>query len=149
MKRRRKERVVRNSMSCTDDEWARIRAAATAAGEGIGRHIVRRSLGDDPSPNATPRASQTLTPEEQRAMHDTILRLAGADPNPTAPDLSWMTVLPECVRLLCEDRILAAIRDGRYDELTARFRSAFGEDTGPVMMTAILDRRPWDRNRSD
>lgn len=35
MTRRRKERAVSNSMPCTDGEWARIRAAAEVAGEGI------------------------------------------------------------------------------------------------------------------
>ena len=140
MRRKRKERVVRNSMSCTDDEWGRIQAAAAEAGEGIGRHIVRRALTEDPSPNAVPRASQALAPGEQRAMHDAVLGLAGAASETAVPGQSWLAVLPGCIRFLCEDRIIAMIRDGRSEVLDARMRSAFGEERGKAMAAAFLNR---------
>ena len=140
MRRRRKERVVRNSMSCTDDEWARIQAAAAEAGEGIGRHIVRRALTDDPSPNALPRASQALAPEEQRAMHDAILRLSGSASETAVPGQSWLTVLPGCIRFLFEDRIIAMAREGRSEDLHAQFRSVFGAEKGQAMAAAFLRR---------
>ncbi|MYH58516.1 MAG: hypothetical protein F4145_11095 [Boseongicola sp. SB0675_bin_26] len=134
MTRRRKERAASNSMSCTDDEWARIRAAAAAAGEGIGRHVVRRCLTEDPSPNAKPRASQALSPQEQREMHEAVLRL-DADSAEHGNDDS--SCLGSAVRILCEDRIVAMEREGRSEELQALLRDVFG-DAGPAVAAECL-----------
>ncbi|MDE2913682.1 MAG: hypothetical protein OXL68_12265 [Paracoccaceae bacterium] len=51
-----------------------------------------------------------------------------------------MTIQPDCVRILRENRNFAAIRDGQLEHLTVDFRSVFGEGTGPVIMSATLDR---------
>ncbi len=141
MRRWRKEKVVSNSMSCTDDEWQRIRACAKAAGEGVGRHIVRRALTDDPSPNAKPRGSQALDPDEQRAMHDAIVHLAGSTSETGPGSESWLTVLPGCIRFLCTARIMAMLREDRADELATQLRRAFGEDTGLEIVEALVGHR--------
>ena len=147
-RRRRKEKVVSNSMSCTDDEWQRIRACADAAGEGVGRHIVRRALTDDPSPHAKPRGSQALDPYEQRAMHDAIMRLAGSASEPGPGGGSWLAVLPDCIRFLCASRITAMLREDRADELAVQLRRAFGEDTGLEVVEALVGHRsPEDGGR--
>ena len=145
MRRRRKEKVVSNSMSCTDGEWQRIRACAAAAGEGVGRHIVRRALTDDPSPHAKPRGFQALDPDEQRAMHDAIVRLAGSTSKTGTGSESWLTVLPGCIRFLCAVRITALLREGRADELDAQLRRAFGKETGLIIVDALVgERSPGD-----
>ena len=133
MTRRRKERAVGNSMSCTDEEWARIRMAASAAGEGIGRHVVRRCLTDDPSPNARPRASQALSPGEQREMHDAVIRLDAGMTDTDDYAGSDMHVLGSAIRMMCEDRILVMESNGRSDELHAVLRQTFGEDAEPAI----------------
>ena len=135
MTRRRKERAVSNSMSCTDDEWARIRAAAAAAGEGIGRHVVRRCLTDDPSPNAKPRAAQALSPQEQRDMHEAVLGLEAAAAGSGHDDSSYLW---SALRILCGDRIVAMEREGRSEELRALLRKVFGEEEGQAMAAKWL-----------
>ena len=137
MTRRRNERAVGNSMSCTDDEWARIRAAAEAAGEGIGRHVVRRCLTDDPSPNARPRASQALTPEQQRRMYDGILGWARVKPDPAMPEHPELWILRISVQSLCRKRFAAMEREGRSEELHDMLRLAFGDDDGPAVARSI------------
>ncbi|MDE0523976.1 MAG: hypothetical protein OXH79_18675 [Boseongicola sp.] len=127
MTRRRKERAISNSMSCTDDEWARICAAAAGAGEGIGRHVVRRCLTDDPSPNARPRAAQALSPQEQRDMHEAVLGLGAAAAEPGHDDSSY---LGAALRILCEDRIVSMEREGRSEELRALLQLVFDDDEG-------------------
>ena len=145
MRRRRKENVVSNSMSCTDDEWQRIRACAAAAGEGVGRHIVRRALTDDPSPHAKPRGFQALDPDEQRAMHDAVIRLAGSTSETGPGSESWLTVLPGCFRFLCAARITALLREGRADELDTQLRRAFGQDKALEVFEAFVgERSPGD-----
>ena len=124
-------------MSCTDEEWARIRAAAAASGEGIGRHIVRRCLTEDPPPNAKPRASQALSPEEQREMYDAILGFSLVKPDPRLPEHPEMRLLRSSVRLLCMKRFAAMEREGRSDELHALLQEAFGEDGGPAVARSI------------
>ena len=141
MRRRKKERVASNSMSCTDDEWQRIRACAAAAGEGVGRHIVRRALTDDPSPHAKPRGSQALDPDEQRAMHDAIVRLAGSTSERGPGSETWLTVLPGCIRFLCAARIMVMLREDRADELAAQLRRVFGEETGLEIVEALVGHR--------
>ena len=141
MRRRRKEKVVSNSMSCTDDEWQRIRARAEAAGEGVGRHIVRRTLTEDPSPHAKSRGSQALDPDEQRAMHDAIVRLAKSASQTGPGEGSWLTVLPGCIRFLCAARIMAMLREDRADELAEQLRRVFGEETGLEIVEALVGHR--------
>ena len=135
MTRRRKERAISNSMSCTDDEWAPISAAAAAAGEGIGRHVVRRCLTDDPSPNARPRAAQALSPQEQRDMHEAVLGLQAAAAEPGHDDNSY---LGSALRILCEDRIVAMEREGRSEALRALLREVFGEEEGQAVVAQWL-----------
>ena len=77
-------------------------------------------------------------------MHDAILRHSGAASETAVPEQSWLTVLPGCIRFLCEDRIMAMIRDGRSEELGARFRLAFGADRGPALTAAFLRRLDRD-----
>ena len=137
MTRRREDRAGSNAMSCPDDEWARIRAAAEAAGEGIGRHVVRRCLTDDPSPNARPRASQALSPEEQRRMYEGILGWTRVKPDPALPEHPELWILRMCVQSLCRKRFAAMEREGRTEELHAMLRLAFGEDDGPAVARSI------------
>lgn len=137
MTRRRKERAISNSMSCTDEEWAQVRAAAATAGEGIGRHVVRRCLTDDPSPNARPRASQALSPKEQREMHDAILGISRVQPDPKLPEHPDMWVLRCSVQLLCQMRFEAMEREGRTEELDAMLRDSFGEEGGRFVAWSI------------
>ena len=133
--RRRREKVERHSISATDEEWRQIRQAARAAGETIRKHIVRRTLTDDPPPNARPRGSQALAPEEQRRAHDSILRLAGGMEGPAG--MSWQLLLPGCIRLLCAAHARAMLAAGRTDELSLQLRQAFGQD-GPEVLAALL-----------
>ena len=135
--RRRKERAVGNSMSCTDEEWARIRAVASAAGEGIGRHVVRRCLTDDPSPNARPQASQALSPKEQREMHDAVLGISRVRPDPELPEHPEMWLLRCSVQALCQMRFEAMEREGRTEDLHAMLREAFGEEEGRFVAWSI------------
>lgn len=131
MTRRRKERSVSNSMSCTDGEWARIRMVAKAAGEGIGRHVVRRCLTDDPSPNARPRASQALSPAQQRRMYDAVICLDSGMTDMEDSEPSDLRFLGSAIWLMCEGRIRAMTRDGRSDELHAVLLRAFDEHGEP------------------
>ncbi len=134
--RRRREKVVRNSMSCTDEEWQRIREIAKATGETIGRLVVRRGSTDDPPPDTGPRGTQALDPDAQRAMHDAILRLAGT--SETGPgDSSWRMLVPGCARFLCASRIRTMLREGREEALDEQLRQAFGEETGPKVLAAL------------
>ena len=137
MTRRRKERAVSNSMSCTDEEWARISAAAAAAGEGIGRHVVRRCLTDEPSPNARPRASQALSPDQQREMHDAILGISRVQPDPKLPEHPETWLLRCSVQVLCQMRFEAMEREGRTEELHALLRKSFGEEGGRFVAWSI------------
>ncbi len=127
-------------MSCTDGEWARIRAAAEAAGEGIGRHVVRRCLTDDPAPSARPRASQALSPQEQRRMHDAVLGMARMEPDPMLPEHPELGTLRDSVLLLCRKRFAAMEREGRSEELDAMLRKAFGEDEGQAAAERLAPR---------
>ena len=137
MTRRRKERAISNSMSCTDEEWARVRAAAAAAGEGIGRHVVRRCLTDDPSPNARPRAPQALSPTEQREMHDAILGISRVQPDPKLPEHPELWFLRCCLQIMFQMRFAAMEREGRTDELHAMLRDSFGEEGGQDVVWSI------------
>lgn len=137
MTRQRRERAVSNSMSCTDEEWRRIRAAATAAGEGIGRHVVRRCLTDDPSPNARPLASQALSPEQQRRMYNAILGFSRVKPDLKFPEHPELWALRRSVLLLCRKRFVAMDRAGWSAELHAVLREAFGADGGPAVARSI------------
>ncbi len=137
MTRRRKERAVSNSMSCPDAEWARIRAAAEAAGEAIGRHVVRRCLTDDPAPSARPRASQALSPEQQRHMYDAVIGMARTKPDPMLPEHPQLWILRLGILQVCVRRIEAMEREGRTEELHALLREAFGADDGADAAEAI------------
>ena len=134
---RRRDRAVSNSMSCTDGEWARIRAAAEAAGEAIGRHVVRRCLTDDPSPNATPRASQALSPEQQRRMYELISGFQRMKPDPMLPEHPDLWIHRLAIQLLCAKRIEAMEREGRTEELRDILRRAFGDGDGASPAEAI------------
>ena len=133
--RRRKEKVERHSISATDEEWRQIREAAKATSETIRQLIVRRTTTDDPPASARNRGSQALAPEEQRRVHDAILRLAGAMEGPAG--MSWQLLLPGCIRLLCAAHARAMLAEGRGQELDAQFRQAFGQD-GAEVLAALL-----------
>ena len=134
---RRRERAVSNSMSCTDGEWARIRAAAEAAGEAIGRHVVRRCLTDDPSPNAMPRAAQALSPEQQRRMYELIDGFRRMKPDPMLPEHPELWIHRLAIQLLCAKRIEAMEREGRTEEIDGILRRAFGDGNGAKAAEAI------------
>jgi len=124
-------------MSCTDGEWARIRAAAEAAGEPIGRHVVRRCLTDDTSPNARPRASHTLSPEEQRHMYELIGTFPLRKPEPGLPEHPELWIHRLGLQLLCAKRIEAMEREGRTEELQDTLRRSFGDEDGAKAAEAI------------
>ena len=100
----------------------------------MGRHVVRRRLSDDPSPNVKPRASQALTPQEQRDMHEAVFGLEAAAAESMHDDNSY---LGSALRILCEDRIVAMEREGRSEELDVLLRDVFG-DAGPAVATEYL-----------
>ena len=124
-------------MSCTDGEWARIRAAAEATSEPIGRHVVRRCLTDDPSPNARPVASQARSPEEQRHMYELIGTFTPRKPEPGLPEHPGLWIHRLGLQLLCAKRIEAMEREGRTEELRDILRRAFGDGDGATAAEAI------------
>ncbi|MDE0241142.1 MAG: hypothetical protein OXQ84_13280 [bacterium] len=73
---RKAERVTMHSVSCTRLEWERIRECARREGLSISRYVVERALARNPSAAVRNPPRLHLTPDEQRAMVETVAALA-------------------------------------------------------------------------
>ena len=76
MTRKRRPPPRAHSISCTDDEWERVRVLAERRGLSMSRYFVECGLNVDPKAEAPKPPRLVLDEAEQRRLHDTVVRIA-------------------------------------------------------------------------
>ena len=104
-----------HAISCTDDEWARIRACAARAGMSISAYVVERARGAALEPPGGRASAPRLVLEEaeQRVLLARVARIEARTLGAAAPGEGWLADLLGAVevlldrallRLVCQDR---------------------------------------------
>ena len=122
--------LTTHSVSCTDEEWAQIRARATRAGQSMSRYLVERALsapvpGSADSRPASPRL--VLDEAQQRALYACVERLAKLTHGAGAPAAAWRAPLAGAVE---------AILERAFEQ-----RSRRGEPLRPALVRVLGARR--------
>ena len=118
------------SFSCTDPEYAEIRARARRADVTLSDFLVERGLTVNPgapvrrAPPSGPRL--VLEEQDQRELHAWFARLPGDVP-------AWLSSLQESVDVLVEATLVAMLWEGRRDEMRAVLVAVVGEARGVAL----------------
>lgn len=76
MRRKRRPPPRAHSVSCTDDEWERVRVLAERPGLSMSRYFVECGLNVDPTTEGPKPPRLVLDKAEQRRLHDGLVRIA-------------------------------------------------------------------------
>ncbi len=137
--RRRVARPDKHSLSCTDEDWERIRARASRAGMTVSAFVVEAALAVDPS---RPRVDPGLAVERHEAVMEAARRVMAhlpAVPPETAAPL--LTMLHRRIAFLVARAMDAMLDAGRREDLENLLDRRFGAGSGARMVTAWLETR--------
>ena len=135
--RRRVKRPDKHSLSCTDEDWERIRARASRAGMTVSAFVVEAALAVDPS---RPRVDPGLAMERHEAVMEAARRImAHLPPAPPETATPLLTTLHRRVAFLVARAMDAMLDAGRRDHLEDLLDRWFGAGSGARMVTAWLE----------
>ena len=141
--RHRPKRPGKYSLSCTDEDWERIKARASHAGsKSVSAFIVEAAMAVDPT---RPRMDVALAMEQQETITEAARRVIAHLP-PVPPEKAtplWATLhgrLSFLVRMAMDDML----DQGRRDALEHHLDRQFGAGSGARMVAAYLERTGRD-----
>ncbi len=114
------------SISCTDDEWERVRRIAMQNGKSISRWLIDCGLTGDPHAEEPDSEPLVLTAEEQRGLSDSLERIAARMATPGTEE-AVLERVRNALAFLVAERMNAMVRAGRMEELRAMLVDLFGE----------------------
>ena len=126
MRRKRRPPPRAHSISCTDDEWERVRVLAERRGLSMSRYFVECGLTVDPSTEAPKPPRLVLDEAEQRRLHDSLVRIAERTAAADSEEAVLMRIR-NALAFLVEARMREMMRDAREYELKALLTDLFGE----------------------
>ena len=137
--RRGVKRPGKYSLSCTDEDWERIKARASRAGMTVSAFIVQAALAVDLS---QPRVDPGLAMERHEAVMEAARRVMAhlpAVPPETATPL--LTTLHRRIAFLVARAMDAMLDAGRRKDLEDLLDRQFGAGSGARMVTAWLENK--------
>lgn len=140
--KRRPKRQGKYSLSCTDENWERIKARASQAGMTCSAYVVRAALAVDPSRS---RVDVARAMEQHRTIVEAARRVIAHLP-PVPPETAtplWKSLhgrLSFLVRKAMDDML----EEGRRGALEHHLDRQFGAGSGASMVTAYLERTGRD-----
>ena len=124
---RREIPMARQSVSCLESEWERIREIALRRGMTINRYLVEAALTADPAPKAPALA---LSEEEQRLLAERVERLADGMLPEAGQGQGAIALMRQSVELVLGETLASMVRQGRDAEIPLLLTGAFGEKRG-------------------
>ena len=137
--RRPQRRQGKYSLSCTDEDWKRIRARASHAGMTVSAFIVQAALAIDPSRS---RMDLSRAREQHEAIMEAARRvMAHLPPAPPEKAATLWSTLHRRITFLVRMAMDNMLDEGRRDDLERRLDRQFGAGSGERMVTAHLESR--------
>ena len=140
--KRRPKRQGKYSLSCTDENWERIKARASQAGMTNSAYLVRAALAGDP---ARPRVDVARALEQQQTIAEAARRVIAHLP-PVPPETAtplWKS-LHGRISFLVRKAMDDMLEEGRRDALEHLLDRQFGAGEGASMVAAYLERTGRD-----
>ena len=135
--RRGVKRPGKYSLSCTDEDWERIKARASRAGMTVSAFIVQAALAIDPS---RPRMDPGLAVERHEAVMEAARRVTAHLPHvPPKKATPLLTTLHRRIAFLVARAMDAMLDAGRRKDLEDLLDRQFGAGSGARMVTAWLE----------
>ena len=140
--KRRPKRQGKYSLSCTDEDWERIKARASQAGMSVSAFVVRAAMAINPT---RPRMDVALAMEQHQAITEAARRVIAHLP-PVPPETAtplWSTLhgrISFLVRMAMDDML----DRGRRRTLEHLLDRQFGAGEGARMVAAYLERTGRD-----
>ncbi len=134
----RRERMSKYSLTCTDDEWERVKARAARRRQSTSAFIVECALAVDP---VRPGMQLALDGNEQRTMFDTTVRTE--DIVLSLVDGTGSSVLESIrdrIAFLTRRAMLKMVLADRRDDLIGILAMRFGEADATVMVRNFCER---------
>ena len=134
----RRERMSKYSLTCTDDEWERVKARAARRRQSTSAFIVGCALAVDP---VRPGMQLALDGNEQRTMFDTTVRTE--DIVLSLVDGTGSSVLESIrdrIAFLTRRAMLKMVLADRRDDLIGILAMRFGEADATVMVRNFCER---------
>ncbi len=139
MRKRRGNQPRAYSLSCTDSEWGRVRVLAERRGLSISRYMVECGLTVDPETEPAPPPRLVLDEAEQRALHDTVFRIAERTAK-AGTEEAVLTRIRNALSFLAEETMRTMLRDGLGEELRGMLTDLFGEQVAEATVERLRAR---------
>ncbi len=140
--RRRPKRPGKYSLSCTDEDWERIKARASHAGMSVSAFIVEAARAIDPT---RPRMDVARAMEQHRATAEAARRvIAHLPPVPPETAAPLWKALHGCISFLVRMAMDDMLDQGRRCTLEHHLDRQFGAGEGARMVAAYLERTGRD-----
>ena len=137
--RRGQKRQGKYSLSCTEEEWERIKARASHAGMSVSAFIVQATLAIDPS---QPRMDIGLTREQHEAITEAARRvMAYLPPEPPELATSLLSTLHGRITFLVRMAMDDMLDQGRRGDLEHRLDLQFGAGEGRRRVKEYLEHK--------
>ena len=137
--RRGAKRQGKYSLSCTDEDWERIKARASHAGMSVSAFIVQTAMAIDPS---RPRMDVALAMEQQQTITEAARRvIAHLPPVPPEKVTPLWTTLHGRISFLVRMAMDDMLDQGRRGALEHHLDRQFGAGEGERMVRAYLERK--------
>lgn len=143
MRRKRRPPAKVHSISCTDDEWERVRVLAERRGLSISRYMVECGLNVDPTTEAPKPPHLVLDETEQRRLLDSVARIAERTTAAESEE-AMLTRIRNALAFLVELRMREMVRDAREYELKALLSNLFGERAAAATVERLRARMDTD-----
>ena len=133
-KSRRRGPGSSHSISCTDEQWAAVRAGAARARKRVSHWFVECALTVDPWPAGTAAPPLILNATEQRFVSRAVGELAARARSGDEASLQS----EDDIRALLEDGIRAMVQRRGIRRATELLRSVFGHERAEVIGAALI-----------
>ena len=143
MRRKRRPPPRAHSISCTDDEWERVRVLAERRGLSMSRYFVECGLTVDPTTEAPKPPRLVLDEAEQRRLYDSLVRIAERTAAADSEE-EVLTRIRNALAFLVEARMREMMRDAREYELKALLTDLFGERAAAATVERLNARMGTD-----
>ena len=137
--RRGQKRQGKYSLSCTEEDWERIKARASHAGMSVSAFIVQSALALDPS---RPRMDFGFAREQHQVITEAAQRMMTyLSPEPSERSTSLLSTLHGRVTFLVRMAMDDMLDRGCRDDLEHRLDLQFGTGEGRRMVNDYLERK--------